>query len=397
MGTLSQTLRERNGSACVRRTGIDDFPSMWHPLIIMNFSDCGCTVCSGCVRNWNLTLLNDGNGGTGVPTPPKLKCPVCAAPLRKTDAVEVLRRIPSVTLKWDELTRDALLRSMPDFRSCPTCQGGGFTTPECLAPRHTAMVDSAIDVVAQYRLAVLVVYGGFAIGLLRAAPPTYVAAFALTVGIGGRVLARWAALAATRIVTSPLTVECPECSGEYLLQGYGEALSGERDTDQWIHEHTRPCPACGSPIQKAGGCNAMVCGACGSPFCWSCMRAKTACTHFDCANGSPFADKQTTGGRNGQPLTINTPAAHTAALIELANTYGGLALMIAVGAISSAMSNEPSFSTVQWLWKVAVELLIIGAWGLLYLVAAAGIGVIAMVGYRAYGSRPRRGWRGWGR
>jgi hypothetical protein len=358
-------------------------------------ADCGCTVCSGCVRGWNLALLDGGDGVTSAKTAPKLKCPVCTTPLRRMDAAEVLRRLPDVSQKWDLLTRDALLRSMPDFRSCPKCPGGGFTTPECLAPRHEAIVVVANELVAQYRAAVLSLYAGTALLVAREGSPTYIAALAVTVVVGARVLAQWAARAATAIVSAPLMVECPECTDEYLLQGYGETLSGERQTDDWIHQHTRPCPACGSPIQKSGGCNAMVCGACSSPFCWACMRAKSVCNHFECANGSPFADKQTTGGRNGQPLAVNTPAAHTAALVDLTNFLGMIYMTVACGALSASLAGEPTFSSPQWLVERSGQLAVLGLRGLLYLAVVAGGGVLLMIVYRAYDRH--RGSRRWGR
>jgi Zn finger protein HypA/HybF involved in hydrogenase expression len=352
-------------------------------------------VCSGCVRGWNLALLDGGDGVTSAKTAPKLKCPDCTTPLRRMDAAEVLRRLPDVSQKWDLLTRDALLRSMPDFRSCPKCPGGGFTTPECLAPRHEAIVVVANELVAQYRAAVLSLYAGTALLVAREGSPTYIAALAVTVVVGARVLAQWAARAATAIVSAPLMVECPECTDEYLLQGYGETLSGERQTDDWIHQHTRPCPACGSPIQKSGGCNAMVCGACSSPFCWACMRAKSVCNHFECANGSPFADKQTTGGRNGQPLAVNTPAAHTAALVDLTNFLGMIYMTVACGALSASLAGEPTFSSPQWLVERSGQLAVLGLRGLLYLAVVAGGGVLLMIVYRAYDRH--RGSRRWGR
>mmetsp|Transcript_5286 Transcript_5286/g.14740 ORF Transcript_5286/g.14740 Transcript_5286/m.14740 type:complete len:234 (+) Transcript_5286:281-982(+) len=99
---------------------------------------CGCTVCSNCVGNWNVHLLDDAeasNSQSGL-LPAKLRCPVCSTPLRPADTVQVLTRCPFLGTKYQELARDVLLRSMPGWRSCPRCNGGGFTTPECLAPIH---------------------------------------------------------------------------------------------------------------------------------------------------------------------------------------------------------------------------------------------------------------------
>eukprot|EP00038_Savillea_parva_P014721 m.11907 g.11907 ORF g.11907 m.11907 type:complete len:443 (+) comp2889_c0_seq1:394-1722(+) len=352
---------------------------------------CGCTVCTNCVRGWNLALLDDSGGIATPGMPPKLKCPLCATPMRRVDAIEVLCRIPDVTRKWDIHARNALLRAMPDFRSCPKCAAGGFTTPECLAPRHEEIVAKAISMVAHYRAAVVVMYMAFGALAAREASPAYVGMLAIVVAVAGQWLATAAREASTAAVTAPLSVECPECQADYLLQGYGETLSGERQTDQWIHEHTRPCPACGSPIQKAGGCNAMVCGACRSPFCWACMRAKSACSHFDCTNGSPFADKKTTGGRNGQPLTVNTPATHTAALESLTQWLAAVAITVAMGALLAHMDHAATFWAPHWLAHVTAQVVVFGLRSLLYFAAAAGGGVLLLIMYRAYERRRRTG------
>ena len=66
----------------------------------------------------------------------KFTCPVCSAPMQTADAHVALARHPSVVRRYDLLSRDATLRTMPEWRSCPNCPGGGFSTPECLAPRH---------------------------------------------------------------------------------------------------------------------------------------------------------------------------------------------------------------------------------------------------------------------
>lgn len=44
-----------------------------------------------------------------------------------------------------------------------------------------------------------------------------------------------------------------------------EAASRNED---WMHVHTKPCVGCGSPIEKNGGCNHIVCTRCRRHFCW---------------------------------------------------------------------------------------------------------------------------------
>lgn len=38
-----------------------------------------------------------------------------------------------------------------------------------------------------------------------------------------------------------------------------------------IGRMTKPCPGCGTPVEKLGGCNQMVCLHCNCSFCWLCM------------------------------------------------------------------------------------------------------------------------------
>lgn len=48
----------------------------------------------------------------------------------------------------------------------------------------------------------------------------------------------------------------------------------ERENATWISVNTKPCPKCGNPIEKNGGCMHMTCrkpGGCGHEFCWICM------------------------------------------------------------------------------------------------------------------------------
>ncbi|TFK46349.1 hypothetical protein OE88DRAFT_1667664 [Heliocybe sulcata] len=43
-------------------------------------------------------------------------------------------------------------------------------------------------------------------------------------------------------------------------------------TASWIKANTRTCPKCEQSIEKAGGCNRMLCRHCNYQFCWLCMR-----------------------------------------------------------------------------------------------------------------------------
>ena len=209
------------------------------------------------------------------------------------------------------------------------------------------MVAAADETLMQHNRALFMLAGFFVFGVLRETPPFSSAAFA-TVVAGGMLGIAWAGgRAAMEALTAPITVSCPECGGDYLLQGYGESPDGGRqETDTWIKANTRPCPACGSPIEKMGGCNAMVCTACRSPFCWACMRAKSACGHTRCANGAPFGDYRDARGAFGQPAG-DTPAARADALVGRAGILAVVVLCVGCGALISGVYGAERFSAVR--------------------------------------------------
>ncbi|PCH38638.1 hypothetical protein WOLCODRAFT_136378 [Wolfiporia cocos MD-104 SS10] len=43
-------------------------------------------------------------------------------------------------------------------------------------------------------------------------------------------------------------------------------------TSQWMKANTRKCPKCQNGIEKAGGCNRILCRHCQYQFCWLCMK-----------------------------------------------------------------------------------------------------------------------------
>mmetsp|Transcript_24078 Transcript_24078/g.36424 ORF Transcript_24078/g.36424 Transcript_24078/m.36424 type:complete len:334 (+) Transcript_24078:231-1232(+) len=55
------------------------------------------------------------------------------------------------------------------------------------------------------------------------------------------------------------------------LERWNEKCKNESETANWILANTKPCPKCGSRIEKNQGCNHMVCQKCKNEFCWICM------------------------------------------------------------------------------------------------------------------------------
>lgn len=81
--------------------------------------------------------------------------------------------------------------------------------------------------------------------------------------------------------TNAQVMRCMQCNHEYcsncLYQhaqnitcehaGKGRVQAG----DEWVQQHTKPCPQCKIPIEKADGCDWMKCFKCKYEFCWKCL------------------------------------------------------------------------------------------------------------------------------
>eukprot|EP01113_Clastostelium_recurvatum_P032600 TRINITY_DN4210_c0_g1_i2.p1 TRINITY_DN4210_c0_g1~~TRINITY_DN4210_c0_g1_i2.p1 ORF type:complete len:531 (-),score=73.69 TRINITY_DN4210_c0_g1_i2:208-1716(-) len=52
---------------------------------------------------------------------------------------------------------------------------------------------------------------------------------------------------------------------------------------KWANKHTKKCPQCKTPIEKASGCNHMTCAHCHHEWCWLCGRKYTP-NHYDLYN-----------------------------------------------------------------------------------------------------------------
>ena len=235
-------------------------------------------------------------------------------------ALELLER-------WDAKSRDEMLRSMDDFRPCPHCsgggssgrdsvctgnarpsnQGGGFVTPDCLAPineereRNSELLLSmagnlsSMGIVLSYFVYYLYCTSrsaesdrsGAAVQVLSAVLPS------ILIPILPHALRLLLATAARREILQPIHVTCPNCLADFNLEASSELLSeavAESASRRWKASNTRPCPGCASPIMKDGGCNHVKCGRCRVDFCWSCMRSRTRCKAYQCTNGAPFGN-----------------------------------------------------------------------------------------------------------
>ncbi|ELP83465.1 ariadne RING finger, putative [Entamoeba invadens IP1] len=57
---------------------------------------------------------------------------------------------------------------------------------------------------------------------------------------------------------------------------------------KWIRENSRPCPKCGTFIEKNGGCQWMSCYKCHSFFCWVCMQVTNDHQHKPTQTCKPY-------------------------------------------------------------------------------------------------------------
>ena len=55
----------------------------------------------------------------------------------------------------------------------------------------------------------------------------------------------------------------------------GAKKEEEKKSMELLRSIAKNCPACGTAIQKSGGCNHMVCFNCKIHFCWKCMQFKS--------------------------------------------------------------------------------------------------------------------------
>jgi len=81
-----------------------------------------------------------------------------------------------------------------------------------------------------------------------------------------------------------------------------ESIQKRRKRDKFHPEQhivtieSKPCPACGTPWVKNGGCKHMHCRTCGHHFCWDCGQPFTQDTHpsfFECRQAKKVRQKKT--------------------------------------------------------------------------------------------------------
>mmetsp|Transcript_19655 Transcript_19655/g.28891 ORF Transcript_19655/g.28891 Transcript_19655/m.28891 type:complete len:510 (-) Transcript_19655:32-1561(-) len=299
----------------------------WHVT-----SACEHAVCIDCLRGYASSQVQD------VDHVGPLKCPVCPMPLREKDAIAALKHDSEILKKLDAKIRDQFLRALPSYRHCPHCEsdadgnddngllqtlsGGGFVTPECLAPINTRrelqaewLLGTILPLSSKVLIGAYVAYIRFYtkyhsrsvfVDLVNSFSPLWVA-WRLC-----NVIHLLIARAARTALFEPIVVECPCCNKEFILNAETELSNGSNSTaaadeatKEWMGNNSRPCPSCSAPISKVDGCNHMKCSHCRASFCWACMKLRTRCAAYRCSNGAPY-------GGDAQPNNNN----HNVVLVQ---------------------------------------------------------------------------------
>lgn len=79
------------------------------------------------------------------------------------------------------------------------------------------------------------------------------------------------------------------------LAMWQEKCKNESETANWILANTKPCPKCGTRIEKNQGCNHIVCRSCKYEMCWICMgswieHGANTGGYYKCNKFDPSAD-----------------------------------------------------------------------------------------------------------
>lgn len=107
----------------------------------------------------------------------------------------------------------------------------------------------------------------------------------LEIGTCQKIEARQSKPPAVLKSTTPC-VTCPTCSTDFCYFHSNAHSSGrssciayhkksvelDRANTEYVSRTlgAKPCPTCGIPVSKEGGCNQIKCGSCGTHFCWIC-------------------------------------------------------------------------------------------------------------------------------
>ncbi|XP_010901237.3 E3 ubiquitin-protein ligase RNF14 isoform X1 [Esox lucius] len=229
------------------------------------FRECGHIYCNKCMSEFFVVQIEEGNiHGLTCPQP---DCSSTATPSQVKQLVGV-----ELFTRYDRLLLQSTLDRMADVKYCPR--------PTCAAP-VILEPDSTAAVCPQCRYAFCTLcsktyHGTFSCQLTRTTTTRANSSFAALPRSDAGLQALWEDYHTGSRERKRML---DKRYGKHILKSVVE----EAMTITWKEINSKNCPSCGAVIQKDGGCNKMICFACGQHFCWQClerMGSKRPSTHF---------------------------------------------------------------------------------------------------------------------
>eukprot|EP00536_Pseudo-nitzschia_multiseries_P019116 jgi/Psemu1/59000/gm1.59000_g len=214
-----------------------DDPSMWY------VTWCGHGICKDCLAQYAASQVGDQEQSG------PLTCPVCLKTLRERDAFAALTAGDNrneLIEKWDLKTRNQLLRAIPSFRTCPKCGGsdsigGGFVTPDCLAPQHDERRQAATQILMNRNVGLLGLLVSYfvLVGIIHSnkSPSVRLDFYCMILPLSvffklAMAMHFWLAGMAKKELLRPIAVECPCCDEKFVLPTESAHLADE-ETSKW--------------------------------------------------------------------------------------------------------------------------------------------------------------------
>ncbi|GCC21979.1 E3 ubiquitin-protein ligase RNF14 isoform X1 [Chiloscyllium punctatum] len=202
----------------------------------MHFKECSHVYCKACLKEYFEIQIRDGN--VQCLNCPEPKCTSIATPAQVKDLVS-----EEIFARYDRLLLQSTLDLMTDVVYCPrtVCKSvvmlePGNTMGVCPGCRYAfcALCEMAYHGISPCRLKA---------EKLSALRDEYLNADE----------------------SEKLRLE--KSYGRRVLQRAVEELCSQ----EWLDKNSKPCPRCGTNIQKVDGCNKMTCTGCKQHFCWLCI------------------------------------------------------------------------------------------------------------------------------
>uniref|UniRef100_UPI00398F1F6C E3 ubiquitin-protein ligase RNF14 isoform X1 n=2 Tax=Pristiophorus japonicus TaxID=55135 RepID=UPI00398F1F6C len=202
----------------------------------MYFKECKHVYCKACLKEYFEIQIRDGN--VQCLNCPEPKCTSIATPAQVKELVE-----EEMFARYDRLLLQSTLDLMADVVYCPRTICKSVVV---LEPGNTMGVCPG----CRYAFCALceMAYHGISPCRLKAEKLSELRDEYLNTDESGKMLLE-------------------KTYGRRVIQKAVEELCSQ----EWLYKNSKPCPRCGTNIQKAYGCNKMSCTSCKQYFCWLCL------------------------------------------------------------------------------------------------------------------------------